>query len=166
MPTQPGSMASALDAATDTLSESDSFQERCGVTTAAAAKAMIGWDTLADNEGLEKRRPFAIVKISTRGANEVGEGIVIDLVAGGGVIVYLTDNARHAQDHNQSYRDFLVWVGNVIDEMEELSGFEDVLPFHDVEMIVPPQRTPRSERHAPDNDYWEVAFLLTYGDRE
>lgn len=165
MTTSAGSMVAALDATTETLAASTSFQQRLSVANADAAKKVIAWDTLTDNEGLAKRRPFAIVKISTRGANEVGEGITIDLVAGGGVIIYLTDNARATLDHNQSYRDFLGWCGMVMDEMEQLSGLDDYLPFHDAEMILPPQRTPRNAR-TQDNDYWETAFLLQYGDRQ
>jgi hypothetical protein len=158
-------MAAALDAATETLAASASFQDRLGVGSAAAAKDHIAWDTLVDNDGLQGQRPFAILKVSTRGGNEVGEGITIDLVAGGGIIVYLADNARETADHNDSYRNFLEFCGNVIDDMEELSGFGDYLPFHDAEMILPPQRTPRNQR-TTDNDYWETAFLLQYGDRE
>lgn len=159
------SMGKALESATDILAESSSFQSRCGAADADAAANYIGWDTLADNEGLHDRRPFAIVKVTARGSNQVSEGIAVDLVAGGGVLVYLCDNARANLDHSESYLDFLEFVGGVIDDMEADSGVSDAFPFHTAELILPPQRTPRSER-TPDNDYWETAFLLQYGDRD
>jgi len=83
-----GSLAAALDAATDTLAASSTFQSRVGAASAAAAKARIFWDNLLDNDGHRSQRPFAIVKLTSRGANQVGEGIAIDLLAGGGVLVY------------------------------------------------------------------------------
>jgi len=161
-----GSMVDSLDAAVETLASSGAFQSRVGVATSAAAKDHIAFDTLVDNDGLASHRPFAIVKIATRGSNQVGEGVAIDLVAGGGILVYLADNARSNQDHGLSYRDFLTFVGLVIDDMEQDSGFNDYLPFHDSEMVLPPQRTPRDVRVPGQMDYWEVAFLLQYGDRD
>lgn len=160
-----GSLVEAIDAAVETLTASTAFQGRCGVDNPTAAEARIALDTLTDNDGLKERRPFAILKIATRGSNQVGEGIVIDLVAGGGVIVYLTDNSR-SDEHSQSYRDFLEFAGMTIDDMERSSGFDMNLPFHDSEMILPPQRTQRSERQVGSHDYWEVAFLVHFGDRE
>jgi hypothetical protein len=161
-----GSLVDALDAAINTLAASSTFQGRCGKSSASDAEDCIFLDVITDDQGLENQRPFALLKIATRGSNQVAEGVAVDLVAGGGVIVYLTDNARSDASHKLSYRDFLRFAGKVMDEMEEDSGFGDYLPFHDAEMILPPQRTPRSERQARRHDYWEVAFLLNFGDRE
>lgn len=169
MPSTVGSMAMALEAATETLAGCEAFQERVGAADADAAREHIGWDTLEDNEGLAIRRPFAIIKITARGANQVADGIAIDLVAGGAVLIYLCDNADGNLTHAENYLDFLGFVGAVIDQMEAVSGYGDELPFHDAEMILPAMRTPRGERtpnnaYAPANDYWEAAFLLRYGD--
>jgi len=160
-----GSIALALDAAVATLADSSGFQSRVGASTAVEAKEHIAFDTISDNEDLTSKRPYAIVKVSSRGSNQVAEGVAIDLVAGGGILIYLTDNARKDADHNLSYRDFLVFCGNVIDDMEQDSGFGDYLPFHDAEMVMPPQRTPRDKRVPGQMDYWEAVFLLQYGDR-
>lgn len=159
------SMAKSLESATDILAASSTFRGRCGASDATAAKRYIGWDTLADNEGLQERRPFAIVKVTARGSNQVSEGIAVDLVAGGGVLIYMCDDARYSDDHSESYIDFLEFIGGAMDNMELVSGVSDAFPFHSAELILPPQRTPRSER-TPQNDYWEAAFLLQYGDRE
>lgn len=160
------SLLQALDAATETLAVSACFRNRVGASHSWQARKHIGYDTLVDNDGLHVRRPCAILKVTSRGSNEVAEGIAIDLVAGGGVILYLCDNAREQRDHSQSYRDFLRFAGGVIDDMELRSGFDEYLPFHDAEMVMPPQRTHRSVRSQDQsNDYWECAYLLQYGDR-
>jgi len=118
----------------ESLAASTAFQDRIGVQLSTKAKDRIVLDQLQDNEGLHPRRPFGLLKVASRGANQVGEGIAIDLVAGGSIILYLTDNARYQGDHKQSYLDFLEFTGLVIDEIEGVSGFNDYLPFHDAEM--------------------------------
>ena len=158
-----GSLTDALTVAKDTLLASESFDARIVQKAGVPAVTHVHLDQVADSDGLATARPYALLRFAGRGSNPIAEGVEISLIVGGGILLLLEDNARETSTHESSYLDFLTWCGEVIDEMEDLSGKDDKLPFKS-EMVFAPQRTPRNQRTG-DNDYWTCVFLLSWGDQ-
>ena len=156
-----GSLSDALSAAESTLLASATFVNRILANTADQPEDHVHLDQLADNSGLDALRPYALLRIAGRGSNPIAEGIEISLTVGGGILLLLDDISR-GPTHRLSYLDFLDFCGNVIDDLEDLSGQSDYLPFKS-ELIFAPQRTLRANRTS-DNDYWTAVFLLNWGD--
>jgi hypothetical protein len=159
------SLSLALESARQTLLESAVFAAAVEAADPGAELAShVHVDEVTDNDTLTAYRPYALLKYCDRGSTVIAEGIQVDLIVSGGIILWLEMPASDAyDDHQDQYWDALNFFGGVIDEMEGLSGTEDYLPFRS-EMIVAPHRTPRRDRR-PGNDYWWAAFLLSYGDQ-
>jgi hypothetical protein len=167
-----GSLAVPLDVARTTLLASQAFADRVAIVhppaegddvPAETLAAHVFLDQVADGEGLELLRPYALLRYAARGSNVIADGVEISLTVGGGILLVLEDNARQTTDHGTSYGDFLNFAGGVIDDMEDLSGRNDYLPFKS-ELIYAPTRVRRADRQ-DDNDYWICVFLLTWGDQ-
>lgn len=162
--TAAGSMALAIEAAENTLLASESFAARILAADPAAAVAeRVYYDSIAEDTGMATMRPFALLKYAQRASNVISEGIQIDLMVGGGLLLLLEDNvSEEFKTHNDVYMDFVNWIGSTIDEMELLSGDDEYLPFRS-ELVFAPRRTKRAGRQT-DRDFMTAAFLLTYGD--
>ena len=160
-----GSLSESLDAARTTLLACAAFS--AAVEAADPDRTVtqhIFFDCLADSEGLAGWRPYALLKYCDRGSTVIAEGIQVDLIVAGGIVLWLEMDAREdLTDHNDQYLDACNWFGQVIDQMEALSGSGQYLPFRS-EMLVAPQRTMRSQRRE-DHDFWSAGFLLVYGDQ-
>lgn len=158
-----GSLSEVVTLARTLLANCAAFKTRTGSADATAAAEHIRLDRIFDSHELHSQRPFALVKITQRGANAVSDGVSVGLEAGGNVLVAFEDNANYGDNHDDSYVDFLNFAGACIDQMEALSGVGAYLPFHNVDMVLAPIRTPRAEQQ-PDFDYWVCAFVLEWGD--
>jgi hypothetical protein len=159
------SHALALESARQTLAVTTVFAERVAAADPGALAATHIWlDEIADNDGLSDHRPYALLKYCDRGSTVIAEGIQVDLIVSGGIVLWLEFDARSdLTDHDDQYVDACNFFGGVIDQMETLSGSGDYLPFRS-EMIVAPHRTSRKDRRT-GNDYWWAAYLLVYGDQ-
>lgn len=162
--TAAGSLSLALAGVRTLLLASDAFVDRITDAWPGATPAdSIYYDTVTAIEGLHERRPYALVKYAERGSHVIAEGVAVDLIVSGGILLLLEDNANYRDDHNDSYLDYCNWIGSVMDEIEILSGSDDYLPFRS-DLIFSPQRTERGKRQE-DHDYWTAAFVLEYGDQ-
>jgi hypothetical protein len=159
------SLSLALEAARQTLLQSTVFQNRVYAADPEGAVANhVHLDELADNDGLSGLRPYALLKYCDRGSQVIAEGIQVDLIVSGGILLWLEFDARDdLTTHDDQYWDACNFFGGVIDQMEELSGADEYLPFRS-ELIVAPHRVPRAQRRT-GYDYWYAAFLLHYGDQ-
>lgn len=156
------SLADAIAAAKATLLAGASFSARV-LAHGGTAVTHVHLDRLADPDGLADHRPYALLRVASRGSNPIAEGIDLSLTVGGGILLLLEDTARETSTHEASYVNFITWIGDVIDELEDLSGRDDYLPFKS-ELIYAPQRVQRGHQTA-DNDYWTAVYLLNWGDQ-
>lgn len=164
--TASGSMALAIDAARTLVLASTAFTARVAAAPTQGTAAEHVYLDIAENyDRLQDLRPFLSLKYADRNSVVIAEGVAVDLIVNGDLVLVIEDNANYPEptDHNDSYLDFLNFAGGVIDDIEELSGSDAYLPFRS-EMLIAPRRTPRAEREEK-NDYWATAFRLTYGDQ-
>lgn len=159
------SLSLALEAARQTLLQSSVFQDRVDLADPGASYEDHVWlDELADNDGLSSYRPYALLKYCDRGSVVIAEGIQVDLIVNGGILLWLEFDARDdLTTHNDQYWDACNFFGGVIDQMEALSGSDEYLPFRS-DLIVAPHRTERAKRR-DGYDYWWAGFVLHYGDQ-
>lgn len=165
MPVTPAfSMSLALAAADAVLQQSATFAARVeAADPGASLDSHIYYDQMAANSGIASLRPYALLKVGSRGTNVLGEGVAVDLVVGGGIILLLEFNADQTiTTHKENYLDALNFFGGVIDEIEALSGVNDNLAFRS-DVVFPPLRTRRAERDPTNLDYWSMVAFLDYG---
>jgi hypothetical protein len=160
-----GSLSLAMQAAVNTLLASEAFADRIhDADPSAEIGDRVYYDSLFDTDNLSLKRPFALLKYAERGSNVIAEGLQVDLIVDGGILLLLEADAnREYSSHNDVYVDFCNWIGQVIDQMELLSGDGDYLAFRS-ELVFAPRRTKRAAR-SEEHDYLTAAFVLHYGDQ-
>jgi hypothetical protein len=161
--TPAGSLSLALDVAKTTLQASTAWIAAVAARDPDGDFEHLLYYSLDNDNGIAEQYPLALLRYASRGSNPIAEGISVDLVVGGGILLLIEELADPQLGDQDSYIEFCNLVGKVIDEMELLSGEGDYLPFQS-EMLVAPQRTKRAEQSG-ENDYWQAVFLLRYGDQ-
>lgn len=162
-----GSLSESIAALATTLADCAAFRARVMAGSRADALRSIHYGALIDAEGLRLKRPFASLWFAVAGANAIADGMSVDLRSGGGIWLRFEDNAEHQDCPADSYTDFLNFVGETIDQLHELAGYNDYLPIQDTDMVLQPTRTPRTLRtsQSGENDYWQAVWLVSWGDR-
>lgn len=161
-----GSMAESVICLRDTVAALPEFQNRATPAyDLAGAKTRIYFDIATEfHDRVWERCPYAVIKFAEQGAVEVADGVAIDLLGGGGLVLALFDNARFPKNHGHSTLDFLSFAGSLFDAITEQPGYDDTFPINAGTLVMPPMRTPRVERRQPDNDYWACAWTFSYGE--
>lgn len=85
----------------------------------------------------------------------------------GSVGVLITDNAIHQGNndpihHKESKRNFVNFVGSILDDIEQVAGVDVNLGFQAIEMVMPYTRTPLHHRSV-NNDIWEFGLAVRFG---
>lgn len=160
-----GSMAVPLERLRETIAASATFQTRTGSADATEAIEHVYRESVANGGGLSELRPYVVVRLGQQGANEIAEGVQIELVVSGGLLVFLEANADETiEDEGENYIDFLNFAGLLFDELTQLSGVDDYFPSRRIELVYAPTRTLRAARNAElGNDVWQVCWLFNYG---
>jgi hypothetical protein len=159
----PGSLAQALSAARTLISKSTSFQNRRGVSEAAALQHIYldsAEEVIQQGETLASKRPFAVVCADGHGYVQIGLGARIDLGGTGGVLVLFSDNPKSPEDHGASYLEFCDWISSVMDDVAQLPGRNTYWPFNKIDLVEPPFRPPLTERES--DDYWVAAYVMSH----
>lgn len=165
MPVTPvGSLSEPMVLLRNTLAACAAFQTRVSAADAEEAKASIFYGPLVNNAGLSENRPFACMVFAVAGANEVADGVQIELDAGGGILLRLEDNAQYPDSDEDSYIDFLNFVGQTLDQLKNLAGYDDNFPMSSYQVVLPPDRTERTKRtRDAENDYWVCVVQIHFG---
>lgn len=164
--TPAGSMSLPIYGAAQLLAASETFQAAVGASNDSAAMGSIFLGEIhGDFETLNDLRPFAVLVHDSHGAVQIGDGAQIHMGSTGGIMLVLTANADPTlTDPSDNYLDFINFIGQVLDEMQELFGSDDgttqFWPFSTVSIHTYPQRTPPSQR--PNEDFWVAAFILNH----
>jgi len=159
-------LALVVDQLRTSVSNSAEFQTRTGAANAAAALAFIYLDVVSNDAGMSAKRPFALIKVSQIGSNQISDGTAIDLSVGGDLVLILEDDATNQTVHDDSFLDFLNFSDEVMQDLRLASGVEGEFPFYEEQLVWAPSRTRRAERDSSNNDYWVSAYQLSWGDFE
>ncbi len=161
MITPRGSISLALAQLRTSLSESVEFQNYTGSQNAAEALERIRYYTVRDDADTWKQRPFALLKMTQRGSNSIGDGVVVELATGGSILLSLEDNAKHKESDDDSYIEFCNFAGSVMDDLEDNSGFNDHFATDQTDVLFGPERTPRNQREE-QADFWQIVYVVNY----
>lgn len=152
----------------------DSTVDRLGAADEDEVKERVYFDLFEDAD-LAPERPFFVI-VESELAWQTPH---INAWAGGAVDVFFTEQAvdPDADDpalpvgegaaHKRSKSYFAGWVGQLIASCADRIGTESTIKIDRIEMLVPPQRTPREQRDPddPTRDYWWTCWRFHVGQR-
>jgi hypothetical protein len=136
----------AMQKLAELLSESTTWQTRCGVSTAALALKHIHYPHFKDKD--ESERPVAIISRSPDG------GFQADRTAGGGknyfllngsLMLMIVDELDAFDDEKDPDVDFHNFTESVLDHLLEQAAVDDNLAISAIAATIPPARTDDTE---------------------
>lgn len=162
-----GSLSLALDGAARLVAASETFQEAVGLDRHELQKQRVFFGEInGDADGLGHLRPFALIIPDTNGYVRIGQSMAIELGASGGILVVFVASAAPIANHNDNLLTFTNFVGQVVDEMADLTGDsydhgqKAYWWFEKIDPATAPARTPVDRRDT--EDVWVASYLLRY----
>lgn len=139
----------------DMLAASATFQALVGAADATAAALKIHLFELlaADADGLDGRRPFAVLGCGRVSSNLVAGGAQLYLRSQGQLWLYLTDNHDGALEIRTAGLAFAAAAGGILADLAGLSGQDGQLAIEQFETSVAPQIVAPQDRAI--SAYWE-----------
>lgn len=151
----------------------DSTVDRLGADDETAAAEKVYYD-LFEADDVAPERPFFVIVESELRWSTPGN----NAFCGGAVDVFYTeravDPAADDEDapvgegaaHKRSKLYFAAWIGNLIANCADRISNDSPIKIERIELLVPPQRTPRELRDADDTsrDYWWTCWRFHVGE--
>lgn len=151
----------------------DSTIDRLGCDDQTEAEEKVYYD-LFEADDVAPERPFFVIVESELRWNTPGS----NAFCGGAVDVFYTEQAidPEADDeaapvgegaaHKRSKVYFAAWIGHLMSNCADRIGESSGIKIERIELLVPPQRTPREHRDADDSsrDYWWTCWRFHVGE--
>jgi hypothetical protein len=132
----------AIQKLAELVSESTTFQTRCGVSTAAAALAFIHYPHLLDPNECE--RPFVVIKPPKSGAHDMYRttgGGMNGLLNRGTLELYIGDEIDDFDDEKDPEIDFGNFEGAIITHLRSQAAVDDNLAISGMRCTMPRSRS-------------------------
>jgi hypothetical protein len=150
----------------------DDTLTRLGETDEDEAAERVHWDLLEADDVAPSRPFFVVVEADlqwyTPGNNAFVRGAVDLFYSEQAVDPEADDPASPVGEgaaHKRSKAHFAGWVGQLIANCADRISYDSPIKIERIEMLVPPQRTPREFRDQddPTTDYWWCCFRFHVG---
>lgn len=152
------------------FADSDTFRERIGTDDEGTAKKHVYFGETelpaesTPRETLAKLRPYVILEIADHQFDPLGMSDNADFGESGGLAAKIVDNPR-ATSHKVAKLDFEEYVGNVLRDIADLMGRDQVgsytyFPFLRIRQLAAADRPRPAERRG--DDFFEIWVLFEY----